>query len=422
MPVRSSISRATPSSQSNHSARRSITVLGSTGSIGLNTVDVLMRKREMYDIKALTANSRVDALIEQARHVMPQRAVIGDKRLYKRLKEGLAQTPIDVAAGHDAVVEAAMMDADWVMAAIVGATALKPVMAAVERGCILALANKETLVCAGDIICQKATEHGTTIIPVDSEHSAIFQVFDTEQTACISKIVLTASGGPFFSYTSQHQLKDVTPEQALAHPNWDMGAKISIDSATMMNKGLELIEACQLFPVKEESIDIVVHPQSIVHSAVCYSDGSMLAHMGVPDMRTPISYALGWPERISAPVETLDLTKISTLTFFEPNDHVFPSLRLARQCQQQGGTAPMILNVANEIAVEAFLQRRIPFLEIVTTVQHILDKTPITPIQGLDDVIMCEQEIRRSTQDYLDHKVRPSHDTKDMSLSGQGRR
>ena len=384
-------------------ARKSVTVLGSTGSIGLSTVDVLLRDRAAYDVVALTANSRVDALIEQALRVRPRRAVIGDERHYRRLCEGLAGSGIEATAGNDAVVEAACMDAEWVMAAIVGATALRPVMAAVRRGCTLALANKETLVCAGSLITQAARQHGTTIIPVDSEHSAIFQVFEQDHVDSIDKIILTASGGPFWKYRHD-ELASVTPQQALAHPNWDMGAKISIDSATMMNKGLEFIEACQLFPVREEQIDVVIHPQSILHSGVCYKDGSFLAQLGVPDMRTPISYALGWPERIESPVETLDLTAITTLTFHKTDDSKFPSLALARQCQKQGGCAPIVLNAANEVAVEAFLDQRIGFCDIFAVVDGTLEainsKNPVT----LEDVFACDERARHLAREWIAHK------------------
>ncbi|MBC6443852.1 MAG: 1-deoxy-D-xylulose-5-phosphate reductoisomerase [Alphaproteobacteria bacterium GM202ARS2] len=383
--------------------RRTVTVLGSTGSIGLSTVDVLLRERDAYDIMALTAHSRVDALIEQALHVRPRRAVIGDERHYGRLREGLAGSGIEAAAGSDAVVEAACMDAEWVMAAIVGATALRPVMAAVQRGCTLALANKETLVCAGHLILEAARRHGTTIIPVDSEHSAIFQVFEQEHIDSIDKIILTASGGPFWN-CRQAELVRVTPRQALAHPNWDMGAKISIDSATMMNKGLEFIEACQLFPVAQSQIEVVIHPQSIVHSGVCYKDGSFLAQMGVPDMRTPISYALGWPRRMDSPVKTLDLTDITTLTFHKTDDSKFPSLALARQCQQQGGSAPIILNAANEVAVEAFLQERIGFCDIFAVVEETLADSTSNKPTTLEDVFACDEKARQDARAWVTHK------------------
>ena len=382
-------------------AARSVTILGSTGSIGLQTVDVLMRSRQDYDIVALTAHSRVDDLVKQALEVKPRLAVIGDEQYYSRLKEGLFGSGIESAAGEEALCEAALRQAEWIMVAIVGSTALRPVMAAVTQGGIVALANKESLVCAGQLVQQKANEHGTTIIPVDSEHSAIFQVFNHEQLHAIDKIILTASGGPFWRYDA-HELKQVTPKQALAHPNWDMGAKISIDSATMMNKGLELIEACQLFPIAADDIDIVIHPQSILHSAVCYKDGSMLGHMGVPDMRTPICYALAWPKRMYSPVKTLSLADLGQMTFHHPNEKTFPFLALARECQKQGGTAPIVLNATNEVAVHAFLKNHIGFCDIFSLVETLVTKNSQSRmVTHLDDVLQCDREARQQAQQWL---------------------
>ncbi|MEE8534446.1 MAG: 1-deoxy-D-xylulose-5-phosphate reductoisomerase, partial [Kiloniellales bacterium] len=328
---------------------RSVTVLGSTGSVGRNTVELIERGRERFDVVALTAHSSVERLAEQARRLRPELAVIADGNLYAELKAALAGTGIETAAGETALVEAAMRPADWVMAAIVGAAGLAPTLAAVRRGAIVALANKETLVCAGALMMAEVAGNGATLLPVDSEHNAIFQVLDAERPDTVERIILTASGGPFRA-RSLEDMADVTPEQAVAHPNWDMGAKISVDSATMMNKGLELIEAHYLFTMPEGRIEILVHPQSVVHSMVAYVDGSVLAQMGQPDMRTPIAYTLAWPARMAAPVERLDLAALGTLTFEAPDPERFPALRLAREALCDGGGAPTILNAANEVA------------------------------------------------------------------------
>jgi 1-deoxy-D-xylulose-5-phosphate reductoisomerase len=331
-------------------APRRITVLGSTGSIGCNTVDLIERNSEAFEIEALTAHQNVAVLSEQARRLRPKLAVIADENRYGDLKEALAGTGVGVAAGQEALVEAADRPADWVMAAIVGAAGLAPTLAAVRRGAAIALANKETLVCAGSLMVAEIARHGATVLPVDSEHNAIFQVLETRHPETVERIILTASGGPFRDL-SREAMAEVTPDQAVAHPNWDMGAKISVDSATMMNKGLELIEAYHLFGLPEPQIEILVHPQSVVHSMVAYIDGSVLAQLGQPDMRTPIAYALAWPARMAAPVERLDLAAIGQLTFEAPDPDRFPALRLARQALRAGGCAPTVLNAANEIAV-----------------------------------------------------------------------
>ena len=289
------------------------------------------------------------------------------------------------AAGPEAVVEAATRPADWVMASIVGAAGLKPTLAAVRRGAIVALANKECLVSAGHIVMNEVGRNGATLLPVDSEHSAIFQVFEFDRADKVVRIILTASGGPFREKNLEHMAR-VTPEQAVAHPNWDMGAKISVDSATMMNKGLELIEASHLFPVAEENIEILVHPQSVVHSLVEYVDGSVLAQLGTPDMRTPIAYALGWPQRMAAPAPRLALEEIGQLTFEAPDEDRFPAIGLARHALQTGGGAPTILNAANEVAVQGFLDRRIGFLDIARVVEQTLEKTPNGQMENLSDV------------------------------------
>src|SRR6185369_9032354 len=336
-------------------APRWVTVLGSTGSVGSNTIDVVERYSSDYRVDALTAHSNVDKLIEQALRLKPRFVAIGDEKLYGKLKDGLAGSGIATGGGRSAVIEAAARPSDWVMSAIVGAAGLEPTLAAVRRGAMIGLANKETLVCAGEVVMAEVKKHRAVMLPVDSEHSAIFQVFDPNQVEAIEKIILTASGGPF-RQRSYEEMRQMTPEQAVAHPNWRMGAKISVDSASMMNKGLELIEAHHLFGLPESQIDILVHPQSVIHSMVAYRDGSVLAQLGSPDMRTPIAYALGWPKRIEAPSARLDLAKVSTLTFEAPDSERFPALRIARQALQRGGRAPTILNAANEIAVAAFLE------------------------------------------------------------------
>jgi 1-deoxy-D-xylulose-5-phosphate reductoisomerase len=375
--------------------RRSVTILGSTGSIGRNTVELVEARPDLYRVEALVANTSADLLAEQARRLKPKLAVVADESAYGVLKDRLAGTGIAVAAGAAAVIEAAELPADWVMAAIVGAAGLEPTLAAVRRGVVVALANKECLVCAGALMMAEVARCGATLLPVDSEHSAIFQVFDRAQADKIEKIVLTASGGPFRA-RSRAEMAGMTPEQAVAHPNWSMGAKISIDSATMMNKGLELIEAHHLFEMPEDRIDIVVHPQSVIHSMVAYVDGSVLAQMGSPDMRTPIAYALGWPARIPAPVPRLDLAAIGSLTFEAPDVTRFPALRLARRALQSGGAAPTILNAANEVAVQAFLSRGIGFLDIAGVVEQTLEAIPDGAMATIGDVLEQDRRARET--------------------------
>ena len=375
-------------------APRSVTILGSTGSVGCSTLDLIERQPEAFAVEALTANGSAGRLAEQARRVGAKLAVVADEARYQDLKQALAGSGVEAAAGVQAVIEAAARPADWVMAAIVGAAGLAPTLAAVRRGAIVALANKETLVCAGSLMIAEVTHHGATLLPVDSEHNAIFQVLDFERLDAVDRIILTASGGPFRAL-SRAAMAEVTPEQAVAHPNWDMGAKISVDSATMMNKGLEVIEAHHLFGLPETRIEILVHPQSVVHSMVAYSDGSVLAQMGQPDMRTPIAYTLAWPGRMAAPVLRLDLAEIGQLTFEAPDSERFPALRLARQALQAGGSAPTILNAANEIAVAGFLAGRLGFLGIAEVVERTLERIAAVPLGGLDDVWRIDREARR---------------------------
>lgn len=375
-------------------APRSVTILGSTGSVGTQTVDLVSRDPERFPVEALTANRNVALLAQQARQLKARLAVVADPAAYAELKSLLSGTGIEVAAGSDAVAAAAERPADWVMAAIVGAAGLEPTLAAVRRGAIVAFANKEVLVCAGALMMEEVKAHGATLLPVDSEHSAIYQVFDFDRTDSVARLILTASGGPFRT-RDRAFMAMATREQAVAHPTWDMGAKISVDSATMMNKGLELIEAHFLFGIPEDRIDVLVHPQSVVHSLVEYVDGSVLAQLGTPDMRTPIAYALGWPARIATPAERLDLVKAATLTFEAPDPVRFPALRLARAALQSGGGAPTILSAANEVAVQAFLDRRIGFLDIERIVEETLTALPHRPLRDLAAVREADADARR---------------------------
>jgi 1-deoxy-D-xylulose-5-phosphate reductoisomerase len=372
---------------------RRVTILGSTGSVGRNTVELVAAEPDAYAVEALVALKSVDLLAEQARALGARLAVIADDAQYAALKAALAGSGIEAAAGSAAVVEAALRPADWVMAAIVGAAGLAPTLAAVERGAMVALANKEVLVCAGALVTAAAKKHGATLLPVDSEHNAIFQCFDAGQTHAIERIVLTASGGPFRE-RSLSAMTNVTPAEAVAHPNWRMGAKISVDSATMMNKGLEVIEALHLFALRGDQVDIVVHPQSVIHGLVYYNDGSVLAQLGSPDMRTPIANTLGWPRRIPAPSPRLDLAALGRLTFEAPDPERFPALRIARQALEEGGAAPIVLNAANEIAVAAFLGGGIGFLDIAAIVEESLQTLDRPAIAALDDVYDMDRAAR----------------------------
>ena len=376
------------------SAARAVTILGSTGSVGRSTIDLIERQPDRWRIAALTANSDVATLAEQAKRLRPEVAVVANDDAYPALKDALAGSGIEAAAGRTALAEAADRPADWVMAAIVGAAGLEPTLRAVERGATVALANKETLVCAGDLVTRTAATTGARLLPVDSEHNAIFQVFDFDNPARVERVILTASGGPFRRLPYE-EMRHVTPEQAVAHPIWSMGAKISVDSATLMNKGLELIEAKHLFPVTVDQLAVLVHPQSVVHSFVEYIDGSVLAQLGTPDMRTPIAYALAWPERIATPCRRLDLVEIARLDFEAPDPVRFPALNLAWAALRQGGSAPAVLNAANEEAVAAFLARRIGFLDIAAIVAETLDTVTSAPTSSLTDVIAVDRDARR---------------------------
>ena len=383
---------------------RSVTILGSTGSVGRNTVDLIRRDPDAYRIEALTGSDNVALLAEQARLLRPKLAVVANAARYGELKEALAGSGTELAAGPEAVTEAAQRPADWVMASIVGAAGLKPTLAAVRRGAVIGLANKETLVCAGALMMGEVKRHKATLLPVDSEHSAIFQVFETERREAVDRIILTASGGPFRT-VSREVMEKATPAQAVKHPNWSMGAKISIDSATMMNKGLEIIEAQHLFNMPESRIDVLVHPQSVIHSMVSYVDGSVLAQLGTPDMRTPIAVALAWPKRMGCPSERLDFAKVSTLTFEAPDEVRFPALRLARQALRTGGGAPVVLNAANEIAVQAFLDGRIGFLDIAAIVESCLDRVNAGAAADLEEVAVADQSARAEARRQVESRA-----------------
>jgi 1-deoxy-D-xylulose-5-phosphate reductoisomerase len=376
---------------------RRVTILGSTGSVGQSTVDLLLRNRDAFVVEALTANRNATLLAEQAKALDARFAAVADPADYPALKEALAGAGIEVACGRAALVE---RPADWVMAGIVGAAGLEPTLAAVRQGRMVAFANKEVLVSAGSLFMREVAAHGATLLPVDSEHNAIWQCFDFDRVEGIEKITLTCSGGPFRE-RSLAEMRGVTPEQAVAHPTWRMGAKISVDSATLMNKGLELIEAHHLFQLAPERIDIVVHPQSIVHGLVTYCDGSVLAHLGSPDMRTPIAYALGWPGRAVAPTKRLDLAEVGRLTFEAPDDVRFPALRLAREALTRGGAGPTVLNAANETAVHAFLAGHIEFLDIAATVERTLELMPGGELDSLDDVYNVDAAARETAASLI---------------------
>jgi len=352
---------------------RRVTVLGSTGSVGCNTVDLIAHAPDRFAVEVLTAHRNVDLLAEQARRLGARLAVVADESCYGALKQALAGSGIEAAAGETGLIEAGERPADWVMAAIVGFAGLPPTLAAARRGATIALANKEALVCAGDVLLDAARSGGGRLLPVDSEHNAIFQCLDETNRDSVERLILTASGGPFRTWTLE-QMLHATPAQAVAHPNWDMGAKISVDSATMMNKGLELIEAHHLFDMPDERIDVVVHPQSVIHSMVEYTDGSVVAQLGDQDMRVPIAHALAWPRRMKTHAARLDFAKLSALTFEPPDLERFPALRLAREALQLAGYFPIILNAANEIAVESYLASQIRFLDIARVVQGVMER------------------------------------------------
>jgi 1-deoxy-D-xylulose-5-phosphate reductoisomerase len=387
-----------------YSKPRRITVLGATGSVGRSTLSLVEENPAAYEIEALTANRDVDALAASARKFGAKLAVVADPNAYNALKDALAGSGIEVAAGEEAVIEAAGRPTDLVMAAIVGAAGLHPTLAACRSGAVVAFANKECLVCAGPLMLAEVAKHGTRLLPVDSEHSAVFQVFDATQKDSISRIVLTASGGPFRTWP-RVRMAGVSAAQAVAHPIWSMGAKISVDSATMMNKGLEIIEAHFLFDMPESQIDVVVHPQSVIHSLVEYHDGSTLAQLGTPDMRTPIAVALAWPNRMHIKGAELDLARVGQLTFEAADPIRFPALSLARHALQMGGDAPTILNAANEAAVAGFLSGRIGFLDIEQVVESALATLPRIVPSSINEVVAIDNEARRFAEDFIGSRL-----------------
>jgi 1-deoxy-D-xylulose-5-phosphate reductoisomerase len=383
---------------------RTVTLLGATGSIGASTVDLLRRDPALYRIEAVTAHRNAAALARLARDLGARFAAVGDPESYRELKAELSGSGIEAAAGAKALVEAAQRPADWVMAAITGAASLEPTLAAAERGATVALANKECLVCAGALFMRRAAAAAATVLPVDSEHNAIFQALGAGRRDDVRRIILTASGGPFRTWKLD-AIRNVTVEQALKHPTWSMGPKVTIDSATLMNKGLELIEAHHLFGLRPDELDVVVHPQSVVHGLVEFRDGSVIAQLGSPDMRIPISHCLAWPIRMATPAPRLDLARVSSLTFEEPDPVRFPALAIARRALAAGGAAPTILNAANEIAVREFVGRRLGFTGIPALVEATLDaaerRGETAEPQSVEDALAVDHNARRIAADLL---------------------
>jgi 1-deoxy-D-xylulose-5-phosphate reductoisomerase len=392
---------------------QNITVLGSTGSIGTNTLDVVARHPDKFKIVALTANSQVELMLKQCRQYKPEYAVLVDETAATKLRSLArdAGLSVEVLSGQEALEQVVILpEVDAVMAAIVGAAGLRPTLAAARAGKKILLANKETLVLAGNVFMDEVHKSGSVLLPIDSEHNAVFQTlprgYDGNPAGNgVRRILLTASGGPFRS-ASLNELHSVTPEQACAHPNWVMGRKISVDSATMMNKGLEVIEAHWLFNVSADDIQVVVHPQSVIHSLVEYVDGSVLAQLGNPDMRTPIAYGLAYPERIDSGVEPLDLFKVATMNFVEPDFERFPCLALSYQALRIAGTAPAVLNAANEVVVAEFLDNKVDFLDIPRIISETLESIPVNAVNDLEDVLGADLEARRVAQQRIEQLVK----------------
>jgi len=387
---------------------RSVTILGSTGSVGSSTLDVIQSHPEKFFIYALTAQTKVALLAEQAKKVKAKLAVIGDENLHSELKDALAGTGIETAAGAKAIIEAASEKVDYTMAAIVGMAGLEPMLAAIANGTCVAIANKEPMVAAGKLVMSAAKKSRATLLPVDSEHNAIFQIFDFENKAAIRRIILTASGGPFREWPLS-RMESATPKQAVAHPNWSMGAKISVDSATMMNKALEVIEAHFLFDMPTDKIDVLLHPQSIIHSMVEYEDGSVLAQMGASDMRVPITHTLGWPNRMNGPAQRLDFTKISNLTFEQVDDCRFPAINYAYDCLKDGQAACIAFNAANEVAVASFLAGEGGYLDIFETVRRTVEQRGSAVLDNLGDILAFDQKMRTIAKTcILENKSNPN--------------
>jgi 1-deoxy-D-xylulose-5-phosphate reductoisomerase len=386
---------------------RVVSVLGSTGSVGTQTVELLAAEPGRFQVRALVGGRNAALLAEQAVALGAERAVIAEESAYGRLKEALAGSGVKAAAGRQAVIEAAALPADWTMAAITGAAGLEPTLAAIRHGGAIALANKEALVCAGTVMLDAVRAHNATLLPVDSEHNAIFQAMADGNRAAVEKIVLTASGGPFRTATLDEMAR-ADPATALRHPVWSMGAKISIDSATMMNKGLELIEAARLFGLDESAIEVLVHPQSVVHGMVQYRDGSVLAQLGSPDMRVPIAHSLAWPERMATPAPRLDLAALARLDFAAPDPKRFPALELARAALRAGGGAAATLSAANEVAVAAFLAGRIGFLDIAGIAGEVMAALGAPRAETLEAVLALDAEARRRAERLCNLRARPA--------------
>jgi 1-deoxy-D-xylulose-5-phosphate reductoisomerase len=390
--------------QAGPAPERSVTILGATGSIGASTIDLIKRERSRYRVEALSANTNATALAALARELNARFAAIADPSAYDELKSALAGSGIAAGAGESALIEAAARPAQWVIGAITGAAGLKPTLTAAERGAIVAIANKECLVCAGSLFMRRAKAAGATVLPVDSEHNALFQAMSGSRRADVRRVILTASGGPFRTWSAE-AIAAATPEQALKHPNWTMGQKVTIDSATLMNKGLEVIEAHHLFALASAEIDVLVHAQSVVHGLVEFQDGSLIAQLGSPDMRIPIAHCLAWPNRISGPAERLDLARHGTLTFENPDLERFPALRLAREALEAGEGAPTVLNAANEVAVAAFLARSLHFLGIAALVEATLAAATkrglVREPTTVDDAIVVDHDSRSLATELL---------------------
>ncbi|MEE2694760.1 MAG: 1-deoxy-D-xylulose-5-phosphate reductoisomerase [Pseudomonadota bacterium] len=380
--------------------KKKITIFGSTGSIGISTLDIIKNNLDKYEVIGLSANNNFEKLLEQVNFFKPKVVSLNNRNSYKKFNELNRQKDLKILNGNDSYDEMLDFNTDLVMAAITGAAGLMPVVSALKKGVSIALANKESLVCSGSLITSIAEKNNAKILPVDSEHNAIYQVLDVKNRSKISKLILTASGGPFFK-VNKNNLKDVTPEEAIKHPNWSMGKKISIDSATMMNKGLELIEAHYLFNIPHNMIEVIIHPESIIHSCVEYMDGSILSQMGTPDMRTPISYTLAYPERIKTNVQRLNLSEVGKLTFFKPDFNKYPCLELAYYSLKQKKSAPAILNAANEVAVDNFLRKKIKFLSIPKIVEKTLNKSSICNINSIKDVMEIDKESRNIASDII---------------------
>jgi 1-deoxy-D-xylulose-5-phosphate reductoisomerase len=380
-------------------SKKRISILGSTGSIGVSSLDVVSRHKDIFDVVALAAGSNIELLAKQIEEFSPRIVSVKSDELRDKLKVICKPSTEIVVGTPGAVLVATADEAELVLSSMVGAVGLEPTYEAIKKGKTIALANKETLVAAGDLMMKAVKENGVTLLPVDSEHSAIFQSLAGHRKEDVSKIVLTASGGPFWNYNDD--FSKITVEQALKHPNWSMGAKITIDSATMMNKGLEVVEAHWLFNLPEDKIDVVIHPQSIVHSMVEYIDGSIIAQLGMPDMKTPIAYALGYPERITSGAQPANMAKLQNLTFFEPDDAKFPMLKLAREAIKTGGSAAAVMNAANEVAVAAFLAKKIGFMDIYRVVSSVMEKLPVEQPGSVEEVLNIDQTARREADNFL---------------------